>query len=84
VRRIPIKLGSQRDGESIDIKEEALLSIERDNRWRIGTALINGVSRQVERRKQLDGYAYRYNGIILDPSCIEAYRPDEYQEWRDE
>ncbi len=83
MRKVNISFGTTREAGTTEINEVVLAQAEKESRWQLGNAVILGVTRAVERRKQLDEWIYRLNGTLIDPKCIESYQANEYMEWRD-
>lgn len=65
-----------------EIDDAKLAAIEKESRWQLGTAVMLGVQRKVERLKQLGEWIYRFNGTLIDPKSIESYQSNEYMDWR--
>jgi len=83
MRRVAMSFGQSREAATTEVDDVLLAKAEKETRWQLGEARINGVLRQVQRRKQLGEWVYQYNGITLDPKCVECYLPSEYIDWRD-
>ena len=71
------------DATATEVDDSVINEAMKESRWRLGTAIINGMERKVERRKQLDDYAYRMGEHLLDPDCVTHWKADEYMDWRD-
>lgn len=81
--KLKLNVGITLEANVIEMDEKEILACVRESQWQLGTAMIGGVRREVERRWCLDEWAYRMGSNTLDPSCIESYLPSEFLEWRD-
>jgi hypothetical protein len=81
--RVTLSIGTIREAGTVDIDATVLAKAEVETRWQLGVAILNGLSRAVERKLQLGEWVYRFQGHLLDPKSVEAYLPNEWIDWRD-
>ncbi len=85
MRRIPISFSAvtTRQAGTFEMDPMVMANLEKESRWQLGDAILNGMTRAVERKNQLGEWIYRFKGQLLDPKSVEAYLPSEWIDWRD-
>lgn len=68
---------------SREVSDEIARNSIKESRWALGTGIVEGIRRDVQRRVTLGQYEYRYNGHILHSDSISHWQQNEYMEWRD-
>jgi hypothetical protein len=79
---ISIKVTEVKDHNSVAVDEQTLKDAISETRWCLGVGVINGNHVDIQRKKTLVGYEYRFEGKIITAN-VECWNSTEFIEWRD-